>query len=122
MGIKQTMCEGTFTLHLHLGHLADTFNQSDLQQVQLSEEGETIYRCRYSKEDRRRVLTHVELSNEAGHVIVLKVFGKNLFGKPALVKDVETCSSLKENHKEHNVNTIQKCSMFYLSLLHFIAL
>ena len=40
--------------HLHTGHLADACIQSDLQEVHLSEERETIiYRCRYSKEVHR---------------------------------------------------------------------
>ena len=38
---------------LHLGLLADAFIQSNLQLVHLSEEGETIYRCRYSKDVHR---------------------------------------------------------------------
>ena len=33
----------------HLGHLADAFIESHYQQVDLSEEGATIYRCRYIK-------------------------------------------------------------------------
>ena len=37
-------------LHLHLGRLADSSIQSNLQEVHLSEERETIYRCRYSKD------------------------------------------------------------------------
>ena len=37
-------------LHLHLGHLSDAFIQSDLQIIHLSEEGETIHRCQYSKD------------------------------------------------------------------------
>ena len=36
-------------LHLHLGDYADDFTQSDLQEVHLLDEGETIYRSRYSK-------------------------------------------------------------------------
>ena len=39
--------EPIFHLHLHLGHLADAFIQSDFQQVDLSEEGEL---SRYSKD------------------------------------------------------------------------
>ena len=35
-------------IYIHLGHLADTFIQSNLQLVHLSEEGETIYGHRYS--------------------------------------------------------------------------
>ena len=40
-------------LYLHLGNIADAFIQSDLQQVHLSEERETIYRCRYIKDVHR---------------------------------------------------------------------
>jgi hypothetical protein len=37
--------------NLHLGHLADAFIQSNLQYVNVHlSEGETIYRCQYSKE------------------------------------------------------------------------
>ncbi len=52
-----------------------------------------------SREVRRRgersVLTHVELSNEACHVIVFKVFWKNFLGKASLIKHMETGPSLK---------------------------
>ena len=39
-----------FLTHLHSGHLADTFIRSDLH---LSEERDTIYRRRYSKDVHR---------------------------------------------------------------------
>ena len=40
-------------LHLHLGHLADTFMKSHLQYVHLSEEREAIYGCQYSNNAHR---------------------------------------------------------------------
>lgn len=43
--------------------------------------------------------THVELPHKAGHVVVLKVFGKNLFGKPALIKDMEAGTRLDKKKK-----------------------
>ena len=49
---------------LHLGHSADTFIPSDLQQEHLSEESETIYRCRNVKDVHRnkcRALTIARL-------------------------------------------------------------
>lgn len=42
------------------------------------------------------VLTHVELSNKACHVVMFEVFWQNFFGKASLVKHVETGPSLKE--------------------------
>ena len=54
------------TVHLHLGHLADAFIQSDLQE-HLSEEGETtLDLCRYSKDVHRtkcQALTIVRLTH-----------------------------------------------------------
>ena len=52
----------------HLGYLADAFIQSDLQYVHLSEERETIYRCRYSKDVHRtkcQALTIIRLTHFA---------------------------------------------------------
>lgn len=43
------------------------------------------------------MLTHIELPYEACHVIVLKVFGQNLLGKSALVKNMEAGASLEGN-------------------------
>lgn len=41
------------------------------------------------------VLTHVELSDEAGHVVVFEELWKNLFGEATLIKHVEACSALQ---------------------------
>lgn len=43
-----------------------------------------------------KVHTHVELAHKASHVVVLEVFGQNLFGKPALVKHMEAGTSLEK--------------------------
>lgn len=40
-------------------------------------------------------LTHVELSNKAGHIIVLEVLRQDFLGKASLVKHMETSPSLK---------------------------
>ncbi len=42
------------------------------------------------------VLTHVELANEARHIIVFKVLWQNFLGKASLVKHMETGPSLKQ--------------------------
>lgn len=41
-----------------------------------------------------RVLTHVELPHEAGHIVVLEVLGQHLLGKLALVEHVEAVPAL----------------------------
>lgn len=41
------------------------------------------------------LLTHVELSNEARHVVVLEELWQNLFGEATLVKHMETGSALR---------------------------
>lgn len=41
------------------------------------------------------ILTHVELAYKACHVIVFEVFGQNIFGKPALVKNMEAGARLE---------------------------
>ena len=46
-------------IHFHLGHLADAFIQSDLQELNLTEEGETTIYCgRFSKDVRRTNAKH----------------------------------------------------------------
>lgn len=54
-------------------------------------------------EERRRedkcVLTHVELSNKARHIIVFKVLRQDFLGKASLVKHMKTCPSLKQQIK-----------------------
>lgn len=54
---------------------------------------------------RVQMLTHVELPYEARHVIVLEVFGQNLLGKSALVKNMEAGASL-EGEKPINMEML----------------
>lgn len=44
-------------------------------------------------------LTHIELSNKAGHVVVLEVFRKHFFGEPALVKHMEAVAVLRSQRE-----------------------
>lgn len=45
------------------------------------------------------ILTHIELANKTGHIIVLEVLWKNLFREPALIKHMEAGSILKTDEK-----------------------
>lgn len=45
------------------------------------------------------ILTDVELTNEAGQVIVLEVLWKQLFGKPLLVQNAKVLAILEESRK-----------------------
>lgn len=40
-------------------------------------------------------LTHVQLPDKAGHVVVLEIFGQHLFGKAALVEHMEAGAILQ---------------------------
>lgn len=40
-------------------------------------------------------LTHVQLPDEAGHVVVLEILGQHLFGKAALVEHMEAGAILQ---------------------------
>lgn len=40
------------------------------------------------------MLTHVELSDEAGDVVVFEVLGEQLLGKPLLIQDAEVLAIL----------------------------
>lgn len=58
------------------------------------------------------VLTHVELPNEAGHVVVFEELWENLFGEPALIKHMEAGSALNQNTEKQQCG---KCSaLLYL--------
>lgn len=50
-------------------------------------------------------LTHVELSDEAGHVVVLEELWQNLFGETTLIKHVEAGSTLR-GHKHTHISTV----------------
>lgn len=45
-------------------------------------------------------LTHIELANKAGHVVVLEVFRKHFFGEPALVKHMKAVAALYRQRKK----------------------
>lgn len=46
------------------------------------------------------VLTHIELPDETGHVVVFEEFWKNLFGEPTLIEHMEAGSTLSKNNKK----------------------
>lgn len=89
----------SFRLHqtalLNVHHLTETIQTHTYK----SQQTQCIYTyC--NGEDRREeemsLLTHVELSNEARHIVVFKVLWQNFLGKASLVKHMETSPSLKQ--------------------------
>lgn len=53
-------------------------------------------------------LTHVQLPDETGHVVVFEILGQHLFGKPSLVEHMEAGAILqrregwgKSEHPDH---------------------
>lgn len=43
-------------------------------------------------------LTHVQLPDKTGHVVVFEVLGQHLFGKASLVKHMEAGAILQRRH------------------------
>lgn len=56
--------------------------------------------------DPRRLLTHVELSDEASHVVVFEILWQDFLSEASLVKDMETRPRLKEIRLAINVNSV----------------
>lgn len=46
------------------------------------------------------LLTHVELADKRGHVVVLEELWENFFGKPPLVEHMETGTTLIQQEKK----------------------
>lgn len=51
-------------------------------------------------------LTHVELSDEAGHVVVLEELWQNLFGETTLIKHMEAGSTLRGHTQTHTYTSV----------------
>lgn len=51
-------------------------------------------------------LTHVQLPDKTGHVVVFEVLGKHLLGKLALVKHMEAVSALEKKKKRNIINPV----------------
>lgn len=62
-----------------------------------------------------KVHTHVELAHKACHVVVLEVFGQNLFGKPALVKDMEAGTRLNKRNKAKKICSVMEYQILQLN-------
>ncbi len=55
---------------------------------------ESLTNGRTSQRDEEWRLTHVELSDEAGHVVVLEEFREDFLGKPLLIHHQEAVALL----------------------------